>query len=549
MARGRGGAWVVAAAAATVAIVAAAVGALADGVELLDERLVFEIRARDVFSAEHPLLGMRSTASGVDNELNHPGPLYFELLALFVRVLGGPVGVTIGVAAINVAAVWLVAGAARSLGGPRVALVMTTAAAVLGWTMGSELLVDPWQPQALVLPFLALLVATAATLRGRPPWLFAVVVLASLCAQGNIGFLLVAVTLVLTATAGIVVSARRAGRPLPWRRLAAPGAVGVLVWLPPVVQQLFGPGRGNLAAIVTGAGADTARYGASIAVRLWAAVVADPPAWLRPGYDRSPPTAPSVARDGTLTIDESGLPSSVVTALVVLTVAALATVAAVSARRHGGDSTAAALVVVVVATLTAVVTVALLPQDFFGVVPYKYRFLWPLAAFTWGVLVSHALGRIARAGPPVVRRLTIVVPLAIAVVAAALTLPPRLQPQLDGTSRDVWPSVAALRRDVAALELAGPVLVEADGITFPDYFTYAVLAELRRRDIPFQVSDEVLVRQLGEGRRADGTAATRLLVRVGGTAEPPPDAATVAFVDGRLPELTAAVYASAPSRP
>ncbi|MGH9270888.1 MAG: hypothetical protein ACRDZ2_06420, partial [Ilumatobacteraceae bacterium] len=121
------GAWVVAAAAATVAVVASAIGALLDGVQLLGEPLLFETRARDVFTSDHPLLGLRSSASSATESLNHPGPLLFELFAVPVRVLGGPVGVTVAMAALVIASIWIIALSSRAVGGAGGALVAMVA--------------------------------------------------------------------------------------------------------------------------------------------------------------------------------------------------------------------------------------------------------------------------------------------------------------------------------------------------------------------------------------------------------------------------------------
>ncbi|MGI9053233.1 MAG: hypothetical protein ACR2HQ_11395 [Ilumatobacteraceae bacterium] len=533
----------VAAAAVTLALVAAAVGQLVDGVQLLDERVLFEIRARDVFTGDHPLLGLRSSASESGVQINHPGPLFFELLALPVRLLGGPVGVTVGLALLTIALVWILALAANALGGQITAVVMTAIAAALCWSMGSDLLLDAWTPNALVLPFFALLVTTAATAGGQWRWLPAVVALASLCAQSNLGYLLLGPAMVASAVGAIVGASRRTGRPVPWRLLGLSGALGLVLWLPPIVQQLFGPGPGNLAAVLAGSGDGAPRYGPSIALRLYSAVVAVPPAWLRPGYDRQPAEALTESRNGALVIDDSGLPSVVVALLIVLLVAALVVAALVSARRRRDVTMPPLVLVVATATGTALLTLALLPTDFFGIVAHKYRFLWPLAAFTTGALAAHVLHLAASAQSPALRRLAIVGPLAVAVMFAALTMPSRLQPAIDGTNRDVWPAVAELRMQLSDQPLAGPVVVETGGLQFPDVFTNAVLAELSRRAISFQVASDVQVRQLGEGRRVDGTGVTRLLVWVGSGATAPPGSRTVAFVDGGAPEHTATVYA------
>ena len=67
--------------------------------------------------------------------------------------MGGPVGVTLSVVALNIAMIWLSGAAARGFGGPDVALTVVVAVTILCWTMGSDLLIDPWPVNFLVMSF------------------------------------------------------------------------------------------------------------------------------------------------------------------------------------------------------------------------------------------------------------------------------------------------------------------------------------------------------------------------------------------------------------
>ena len=54
---------------------------------------LIELRAADVLTADHPWLGTWTSASlSAGTDLNNPGPLLFDLLAPFVKVLGGSAG-------------------------------------------------------------------------------------------------------------------------------------------------------------------------------------------------------------------------------------------------------------------------------------------------------------------------------------------------------------------------------------------------------------------------------------------------------------------------
>src|SRR5262245_31372740 len=117
------------------------------------------LRAEDVATAHHPLLGTWTSASqAAGRTISNPGPLWFDALAPFVKVAGPSVGLAVAVMVANLAAIVGAAWAAQRVGGQRAMVLTTALSAGLAWTMGSELLFDPWQPHAMLLPFWCLLV-------------------------------------------------------------------------------------------------------------------------------------------------------------------------------------------------------------------------------------------------------------------------------------------------------------------------------------------------------------------------------------------------------
>ena len=88
--------------------------------------------------------------------VNHPGPLYFDVLAVPARLFEPGAGVVLGVALVNA-----LCRRYRSLRPPAAAalgtIAMATTAALCG-AMGSELLFEPWGPHAVLLLFLFFLV-------------------------------------------------------------------------------------------------------------------------------------------------------------------------------------------------------------------------------------------------------------------------------------------------------------------------------------------------------------------------------------------------------
>jgi hypothetical protein len=205
------------------------------------------LRIRDVGGRHTPLIGMDSRL-----RWSHPGPLLFWLLAPF-RWVGGNTGILIGVVLLNAA---VLAGAllvARRRGGAPLMVLVGVVALLLMRALGATILVDPWVPWVSVLPFL-LYVLLAWSLADRDfatlPWL---VVVGSFVAQTYIGYV------PLVALVGVAALAlmwwRRADEPAtqsaqPVRRsIVIAATAGVVLWLPPVIQQFTGD-PGNLGEIV-----------------------------------------------------------------------------------------------------------------------------------------------------------------------------------------------------------------------------------------------------------------------------------------------------------
>jgi hypothetical protein len=463
------------------------------------------VRARDVGTEHHPLLGLWSSASLVfDRDLNHPGPLYFDLLALPVRALGPWVGVAVGALLVNVAAATLAVAAARRVGGVRAMLAVAAAVVGLQWAMGSELLFDVWQPNALVLPMLALLVVGVALAGGdvaMAPWFVGV---GSLLVQTHVSYVPLVALLAAGTAVPAVLSIRRSTARVAWRGpLALAVLVGLLAWAQPVIEQVGGDGEGNLSRLVRAAAADgQGSIGIERAVRIVAEVLAGP--WFTRGsYEGAVPiTAPDAPIPGLL----SGSAALVVLALVGLTLAGLAL-----AGRHGGCRPLSTMAGYTAWALGAgLLTLATSPVNITGLAVHGMRWLWPIAALAtatvlYGVLVLVRSGPgWARVGAP-----ALVLCLALAVAASNLATY-RSQSWGPVLTAHELPAAQELAAGLDAVEGRGTVLVDVAGVRYGEPYTGLLLAEMQDRGIPFVLDNEGMIRQVGEGRRDDGHADLRL---------------------------------------
>ena len=83
---------------------------------------------------------------------------------------------------------------------------MVTAGLV--WTLGSELLYDPWQPNVLVLPFWLLLITIWAVVADHVSLLPLAVIVGSFVMQTHLGYLFL-VPILLAFAVGVIVLRRR----------------------------------------------------------------------------------------------------------------------------------------------------------------------------------------------------------------------------------------------------------------------------------------------------------------------------------------------------
>jgi hypothetical protein len=493
----------------------------------------FAIRSLDVFGHHVPLLGTWSSSSlSYHTNLNNPGPLLFDALAVPVKVLGANTGLAVGVALLNVAAIVGIATFAYRRGGVLLGTLAMAVVTVLCWSMGSELLFEPWQPHSLLLPFLFFLVLIWSAACGDLLALPFAVLAGSFALETHLTYAVLVPVLGGFAVAAVAVGLRRdrdrnrdrwPDRRRQLLRIATVSVVvGVAAWTQTLIEQLTSDGKGNLSRLVDAARSSRVHsVGYGLGARLLAAVVALPPWWFRPSVTNTfkvpgwNPPSPGLA---------------VVSLLV--TAGILAWCGWASLRPRGDRNVAVAIATAVVALVAALVTVATSPITVYGpYTPHGLRFLWPVAAFVFFAVLAAVSTRLeasrflsARGPEWLVGGFVL-----LALVFASLNLP--YANLGDGPNSQEWaiPAQRQLQAGVSNLEGHGPLLIDDLFFEqFADPYGGPVLVQLQHLGISFVARDPGLVRQLGPTRQFTGRNATAaLLLRIG-------DASRVAPAGSRL---------------
>jgi len=210
-----------------------------------------ELRVRDVGTRHTPLIGLPGRIGIFPKQGSHPGPLSFYLLAPFYRLSGATAwGLELGSVAINTIAVALVVWIGHRRAGllGTIALGAVAAIAVRGY--GLNVLTHPWNPYFPVLIWLVVLAAAWSVVMGDHWMAVVAVVAASVAAQTHVSYLLNAIAMSALVLAVMAWRMRRPDeRPVVLKPLLVTLGVGAVLWIPPLLDQLFRD-PGNISALV-----------------------------------------------------------------------------------------------------------------------------------------------------------------------------------------------------------------------------------------------------------------------------------------------------------
>lgn len=504
------------------------------------------IRANDVLTTHHPWLGTWSSASvDAGTMINHPGPLLFDSLSPTVKLLGGQAGVAIGVALVNILSVTTISVFAFRRGGRRTALATLAATAAVIYTMGSELLFDPWNPHILMLICMAMLVtAWGITLGDRWAWPV-YIALASYSLQTHLGYayFIPGVLVMALATSWLIARTCPGGpRWLPARPTVVTSVVtGVVLWLQPLWEQLTGSGEGNMTRLLD-AGGTGPKIGPGLAARLLSDIFTGAPVSTRADFMDSVPGFVIMQSGQLKPLPAPSTPFSIV---ILLALAAVLAVLAWAAVRRRDRMSLGLLGISFGALLVALGSLTIMPIGPLGLAAHQMRWLWPITWFTWMSItvatirwaIQVARARELRWRPAQLATGAAVVAMIGVAAISVLAVPTFVQPAGPASRADQIPLISALCGQLGTLEGRGTLYVDSTNEPFLDNVSASVMAELQRRDIEFVVGPEWLVRQLGEGRRSTGNEQITIVLPRDAAALDLPEGATLeALVTSLTPD-------------
>lgn len=341
--------------AAVVALVVSMIVLLAGpSYEHYSDTALIELRTFDVGS-HTPLLGPFSRFTWT-----HPGPMLFAVLAGPYRLAGtdaaalGFASLLIGVIGVTIAIV--VAGR----GGASLVVGVLAVVLLLERSLGAGTFVLAWNPWITLLPFLAFVLVAWAAAEGSLVAVPVVVVIGTFLVQSHLEY--APVVIVGLVAAGYGVWTHRATTTRCRRRVAvASGAiVGVVLWFPPLLDQLSG--SGNLGAIVRYFTASGRTAGIRVGYAAVAQQLSIDAGWLR-GFDP----------DGSLGFAE-GLRHG--TLPIPILVVPFAVALWYAARRKWRDVVHLGVLVSVMTGVAVVATAAIRGP----IAPYLVRWTWVLGA-------------------------------------------------------------------------------------------------------------------------------------------------------------------------
>lgn len=200
-----------------------------------------ELRVRDVGGPHTPLIGLPGRIGTLSQQGSHPGPLSFYALAPTYRLLGSTAwALQVATVVVHAVAMGTALAVAGRRGGRPLVLAVGVLLAALTAGYGGGALTEPWNPYLPLLWWVVALLAVWSVLCGDLVLLPLVVLAGSFCAQTHIPYLGLSLGMGALAVAAVALRWWQApadrGRLVRW--VAAAAGLGLLLWLPPTIDQV-----------------------------------------------------------------------------------------------------------------------------------------------------------------------------------------------------------------------------------------------------------------------------------------------------------------------
>lgn len=473
---------------------------------------LFELTVRDV--------GHHAVLVGAYSRFGwwHPGPLEFYLLAVPYRIAGEwSGGLTLGALLLNAASIVGIAYVAHRRGGRRLVLWALLVTMLLVRTFGTSAVRNPWNPYVTVLPCLLVIMLGWSLVEGDRWSAPLFVATGTFLVQAHVEYA------PLVGMLGVVGLAVLVGRELRLRgraglrplgvALGVSLAVGIALWVPPVVDQLTHR-PGNLGVLIRFFREHHPGHSGSVAYHVIARELSWRPNWLVHW-------GPIKVTSGEIDTTHTPLPLALV---------AIAVALVLSWRR--APSARNLLLVVVASWAVAFVSVTHVVGPLYA---YLLRWLDALGAVTW-LAVGWALWSVVprkrqNAIAPVLGSVLVAGVAAAAIVAsvAAARSPIPYAAQSRMLGRLETPVLAAARPG------KGVVVLRRDDSAYAAATVSGVMVELERHHIPVRVDardDPALKALFDSGRLYSGQPVRTTLTITAGGKVPSGSGSPIATADG-----------------
>jgi hypothetical protein len=214
-----------------------------------------EMRVRDVPTAHPPLVGLGGRIEGFGALGSHPGPLgFFALWPVYWLFGADGWALQVASATLSLLAAALSLVIAHRRGGWAFAVAVACMLAMLMRGYGAVVLLQPWNPQLPILWWIVFLLGAWAVLCDDLAMLPVAVFAGSLCLQTHVPYMplgagIGAMTIGGLALAGLRRRHDRASQRRLLRWVGISAGLGVVLWLPPLIDQIIHD-PGNMSIII-----------------------------------------------------------------------------------------------------------------------------------------------------------------------------------------------------------------------------------------------------------------------------------------------------------